>query len=346
MIISVTERGSFRRCKRAWDYASFSRMSLTPIIHKPALALGTLVHKSLADWMVDPEKVDPRERIVAHASEMITDVSAKYRAAIGANISQVELAPLYDVMQMGYAMVGNYVEFWGTPLPPGFTLIEPEQTCLLDIPNMPDNWLCKICNHRWFVTSEVVPEQCPKCGTFYAAHEDPDLVREKAQLEGTLDGFVMNEAHQLYVLERKTYGSRPRLEVLQMNDQFLTYLWILTRLFPDYQVGGILYDGLWKREGPSVRYKRTMDDLFMRHRLTRAEHELEGFEENLRAEYVDMINIGVAYPNRSWMGCTDCLFEKLCTAQSRGEDFESVLSNGYTKRERHQAIDEPNDLDD
>lgn len=324
-----------------WDYTSFNRQSLTGIMTRPVFALGTLVHATLEDWTVDPT-CNVEESFIKHSREMMDLVETKYRQAVGANISNVEKGPYLDVMNLGYTMINNYIERWGAPLPPGFTLIQAEQQCLIDLP-IPDNWLCRNCKFRWFVTAdESVPTSCTYCG-----RDDFQIVREKAQLEGKLDGFVMDKDRRMYVLERKTYGQRPRLDMLQMNDQFLAYTWILTKLFPGYAIGGILYDGLYKKDvGGRKPHVRTLEDLFIRHTFLRTQHELEEFEESVSAEYRDMLTADVMYPNRNWMGCIDCGMLKLCNAQSRGDDdYELIKRTNYTLREREED-DEPDDIDE
>lgn len=348
MIITVTERGSFRRCKRLWDYTSFNRQSLTGIMTRPVFALGTLVHATLEDYTEAPD-CDVEASFIKHSREMMDLVETKYREAVGANISAVERGPYLDVMNLGYTMINNYITRWGAPLPPGYTLIQSEQQCLVDLKGVPDNWLCGGCGHRWWVNPEYEEDvrlNCPNCEQTFP-HGVATITREKAQLEGKLDGFVMDKDKRMYVLERKTYGQRPKLEHLQMNDQFLAYQWILTQLFPGYTVGGILYDGLYKKDvGGRKPHVRTLEDLFIRHTFMRTPHELEEFEENVAAEYRDMMNADIMYPNRNWMGCIDCGMNRLCTAQSRGDDdYEHIKRTYYTLRERDKD-DEPDDIDE
>lgn len=331
MRISVTERGNFKRCKRLWGYTSFNHMALTPIAHSPALDTGTLVHKALADWTQD-ESVDPQAALITHSADMLQKIEDNYRKTVGMRMSGVEKNVLYDSMTLAHNMVGNYVAKWKTPLPAHFKLIEPEQMCIINIPGVPDNWHCKECNYRWWRqyqpgTRKLYEiEFCDKCKSM-------ETELEKAELEGTLDGFVIDAKESLYVLERKTYANRPRLETLQMTDQFLAYVWILTQLFPNRKIGGLLYDGLWKRDN------KPLDECFMRHLIDRPPYEVDGFLPMLQAEYRDMLNTNVFYPNRNWMGCVDCKgFNSLCTAESRGEDMQWLLEENYTTRERDGVI--------
>lgn len=152
-------------------------------------------------------------------------------------------------------------------------------------------------------------------------------------LEGTLDALIRNSAGLLFVLERKTYGNRPQLEVLEETDQFLAYDWMLSKLDLG-AVGGVLYDGMWKR---SLEGKRTLPDLFTRHVITHAPQELEMFERNLAREANDMYEASQdpdkIYLNIPWQGCWDCSFRTLCLAERRGEDADWIRQEKFTKRE-------------
>lgn len=148
--------------------------------------------------------------------------------------------------------------------------------------------------------------------------------------EGTLDTLLQHrKTKELYVHERKTYGQRPRTDALDMSDQFLGYIWLLTQLDIGH-VGGIAYDGMWKRAVPPRG--RTFDDLFLRLLLTREPPELARFEADLRAEANEMLDNPHIYLNRRWEGCFDCGMQRLCVSEMRGEDAEYIRSEYYTRR--------------
>lgn len=157
------------------------------------------------------------------------------------------------------------------------------------------------------------------------------------QLEGRFDALIEDEHGRIHILEHKTYSQRPRQDHLQMNDQFLGYLWILKQAFG--QNGGLAYDGMWTRTTPPKN--GTEEDLFTRVILYRPDVELEEFETFLRYEVAEMANPDTPlYINRNWMGCFDCMYDPLCTAQSRGEDTEYVRSTMFTIRERTDDDDD------
>lgn len=328
-IVTVTERGTFRRCRRMWDYSSRSRQNLEPIMPRPAFALGKLVHQTLAEWMITEQALDrevsPEELYQQFAEQELAHIMQQYRKTVGANISPSEFEQFEEVARLGGAMIHNYKEKYETPLPEGWSLIAPEQKVLLPVPvPVPVSaW-----NVEKFITN---PE-----GQLLVWVEETQTW-EPCFLEAQFDGLIRRDADGLiFVLEHKTYEQRPREDSLQMNDQFLAYVWAASQLDLG-PVVGIAYDGLWKRAQPPRG--RTFDDLFCRVIQLRPQHELAEFENNLRMEFLDMANPQI-YPNRPWLGCFDCSFEKLCSAQSRGEDWQYVRAKSFKQRESDVELEE------
>lgn len=324
MIITVTERGSYKRCQRMWSLASKNGEHLTPIVVSPALNIGTLVHNAGEKWILDPSK-NFTYFVVEAATEMEQSVRERYKKQVGAEISDAEMAPFNESVELARAMAENYQVRWGTPIPEGFKCVQPEQKIQIPIPGAVDK--CATCDGPGDVYSEVFgdanPDICPECrGAGEVQHF----------LEMRLDGLLQASDGSIWVLERKTYGQRPKLESLQYNDQFLAYMWGLTQLGVA-GVGGIAYDGLWKRA--SAPRGRTFEDLFLRHMLTRSQAELDEFGELLVLEAKEMyatLNRGKFTINRQWMGCWDCNMQKLCVAMSRGESTDAIRRMHYTER--------------
>lgn len=291
--VSVTERQEFKRCRRKWDYGSLNRQALTRLVTKKALSLGTLIHSSLEDWLINPDG-NLVDFYMKHSVEEYEKIQAEYKSKIGADISEAEIAPFLDISLMGRAMVTNYQAFWKKPLHSGFEVVATEQK----------------------VNYEIAPGYI---------------------LEAKLDGLIKDRKNRIYILEHKTYSSRPTPDSLNSNDQFLAYLWIANKLDIG-EIAGIAYDGLWKREKPPRNC--TEKDLFTRVLLHRTKSELDEFERFILQEISEMRQVAeqaekhpeLLYINRRWEGCYDCAFEPLCKAQSAGDDVEHILNNFYTKR--------------
>ena len=299
MIIRVSERGTFKRCRKRWDYSSPNRQNLTTVGNPIALRFGSMVHKTLELWAEDPSQVSD-DIFMRVSQEELQEIRARYKKAVGASPSEQELDEFYDHVELGRDMIRSYSAKWGSPVPDGYTLVQSEQTFHIQVP-----------------------------GTEHV-------------LQGTFDGLMKNDQDELFILERKTYSSRPRIDNLQSNDQFLAYIWALSQLVEGAPVGGIFYDGLWKRK---LEGKRTLDDLFLRELLIRPPEEVEQFEQYLVEEVQDMTDPNVRiYLNRQWQGCFDCPFERLCKAESRGEDVDYVRRSAYRTVESVTEEEEDNDF--
>lgn len=344
MIITVTERGTFKRCRRRWDYSSRNRQNLEPVVNAPALTLGFLIHKTLEEWAYQSPNITSADevdnRYMQLASQQIEQASVDYRERVGAKISMEEIGPVLDQLEVGRSMLQNYLKRYGQPLPKGYKLVQMEQTCLIDIPGADDSWLCLDCGDEF--PTKHSDGTCRSCGS-------ARLDLQHGRLEATLDGLIMNEEGELLVLERKTYKARPRIDRLMLNDQFTAYGWVVTKLETGYPFGGVLYDGLWKRKAPT-KAKPKFEDLFLRHKITIDHAQIEDFERHLAAEYNDMLACKaggeLVYPNRRWEGCYDCGFDRLCAAQTRGEDVAYIRYEYYKTRARDERFTEEDDPDD
>lgn len=308
-IISVTERQLFKRCRRKWDYSSFSRQSLVPVVNTPALDLGSLVHATLEQWTQDPE-LDPEEIYSYLSLQHLKSLITTYTERVGCKPSKEELTPQTEAITLGSSMIHNYKVHWRTPLPAGFTLVQNEQTVLV---NIPDTWHCKCTEDCYdWCHGGTEPSKCIPCSC--GPH----------QLEATFDGIMADEHGQLFIIERKTYSRKPSIDELDRKDQFLAYMWALQQVLPSSTVVGVAYDGLQKRTIPVAG--KTTADLFLRRILLRNKHELEEFGQLLPLEAMDMCDSNVRlYKNEPVLGgCWDCSFRPLCDAQSRGEQLTEV----------------------
>lgn len=302
MIFRVSERGTFKRCRRRWDYSSPHRQNLTSVGSPVYLTFGTMIHSTLERWAEHPEE-DLVELFMHSAANAVYEMKTRYLRVVGTLPSEEEVGVVYDHVELGRSMMGAYVEKWGSAVPHGYKMVQSEQKFLI---NIPDTW--------------DVEEGKPH------------------QLQGTLDGLLQHEkSGHLFILERKTYGARPRLSVLDHNDQFLSYMWAIQQLQKGQPCDGLVYDGLWKRK---LEGKRKLDDLFFRTVLTRPQAEIDEYGRLLTLEANEMAGDPAIYINRQWLGCFDCPFDKLCAAESRGQDFDYIKRTFYTQFEGQEEEEE------
>lgn len=344
MIFSVTETLTFKRCRRLWALQSENMEGIQPIRPNVALLIGSLMHASLEGWtnqrmaQEDPElaTADDEEPFLVEAQKIVETYKKQYKDAIGANPSATELEPLLDGMALAQDMYTNYIAHYKKPVPKGWTLINLEQRTITDIPGT-EHWECG--------EGHLYPSFQPP-GINLRQPDDEMICKGDGttikwgphQIRGTMDGLLERKKNGLfYALERKTYAIHPRPDTIALEEQMRTYCWILRQLFGE-KAGGILYDGMWKRDGSNKKHKP--EDLFYRSVFERTQHDLDECGEQLAEVVMDMASLRTLpvdhpklYHNRRWEGCNLCGMQKLCAAISRGEDIDFIRSTEYTRRE-------------
>lgn len=355
MLVSVVgDIQTYKRCHYRWSLTAIDQGNLEPASFTPALELGSMVHEAVAWWTEHPVVMsgmdNDREAIVpsslpryfARLSKgRIEKIKAKYVEDVGAEASEDELDKVYEITQLGLAMMENYQKKYGRPLPAEYTPVQVEQRTIVAIPNTL-HWGCPSC--YWDFMPLMTPEDqaespeqwgegdffCPKCRT------QCEWVHHF--LRGTMDTFVVDSQGKYYVLERKTYAIRPTKQKLNVDEQMTSYVWILAQLFGYENVGGVLYDGLWKKAIiPKTVDKRKgeFDDLFFRDVFVRRPAALKRFEEELPGVVNDMCTAAYEkrlYTNRRWEGCYDCGVARICDAYMQGEDIDYVIESYYRPR--------------
>ena len=346
MIISVTERGTFRRCRRQWDYSSTNRKGITPLAAPTALAFGTLVHKIHEDWTNNTDEEKPIDHLVAERSAVtLAEIKKTYTERVGVGPDEVELSSFFEQYQLAQEMFANYTEKWGSPIPEGLELVSAEQTVVVPIPGTEhyhDDGRMSFYDDVAYKIDGVLhgPAVCSTSENGW---------QYLHCLEGTLDTLVRETtgARRYWIIDHKTFANHARTESLQMNDQFVAYEWIGTQL--GFDVAGVIMDGMWKRTRFDKRGKeRDLDKLFERVPIIHSPEEIANFAKRLRDEALDMADPDIRiYPNvPALLGCIDCQkYIKLCRAQERGEDVAYVIETDYTRRTDKDWDEEAADID-
>lgn len=349
MLFSVTELQTYMRCRRKHYLTSFNTRShelggLTPIWPSAALHLGTLIHRVGEVWLLDPNTHVPLEDIFF--DEAAKDLALLIRLHKDHNlpIPTTKESDYWEMVHLGKAMCANYQAYYKTPLPYNFSLVQPEQEVVVDIPDtqhcVEKECFCYSCHHTepWIDTNGELHDCTCKV--------------ESHMLSGTLDAIILDPTDRLFVFERKTYAARPNEKHLQRVWQFLAYAYLLRRTKPTLPtaashtlagtpaststtLGGIAYDGWWKRTAPPKG--KTMHDLFYRTYMLRNPDEIDEFELDLTELALECSAALHSYtrpPRRTIppvQGCIDCLqLIDVCDAISLNE---SIPLNNYVKRD-------------
>lgn len=325
MIVGVTEILEYLRCRRRWHLGSSNGLGIESIVPKsPALPLGTALHEALKAWAQYPN--DDLVAFYKIAATQLNDaLIARYIARVGAAPSSDELDKVHEALLLGESMMANYQAYWGAPLPDGFELVAPEQEVKVPIPgteHTPEE------QHTYSARESdgiVVADRCSTCGIANAEHG----TRQPHYLRGRLDGIIIDTNNGLlYDMDHKSYANRPRIETLQHSQQFVMYAWMLHQLKMG-QVGGIAYDGMWKRAAPPRGSE--VKDLFTRLRIEHTPHQLAECGEMLKALSNEMASSPALTIHRTWDGACEwgCQYNELCIAMSRGDDWRHILSHNY-----------------
>ena len=292
MITSISDIQVYKRCRRRWNYSSSLRMNLTPIgLGKPSLELGTLVHAALADWQIAHFEGNPK--------------SLHYYFAMRADERITEVEKKY--------LATNGMNISPEELDP---LVKSVELGLAMMANYEKKWKKPLPNRfKYAVTEQEIVVAIP--GTEH-------------HLRVILDGLLYDQHDVVSILERKTYDRRPNVKNLENNDQFTGYMWA-AREAELGRIGGIAYDGMWKRAVPPRG--NTFDDLFLRMPIYIGHDQLDEWGRQLADTVNEMASNPPLYKNRRWEGCDDCSFENLCNAESRDEDTGHLIANFFTLRE-------------
>lgn len=267
VIFSVTELGdSMQRCEQSWLWSSLNGFGLERPQPSTALALGSLVHYTMADWsalyaahkqqavtwgefpgldlIVGAPAPDPVAIFNRHYKQFEQTTKERYATWRGSPMDDSEWQVYEDeVGGLGEAMIANYQRYYGSPYPDDCTLLSPELTIVVPLPKIQ-----------------------PRQRQFY--------------LEGTIDMFLLDADGYLFPWDHKTYNDHPSPYELTTNDQFTTYCWIAQEEFPNYPVGGFGYNGFWKRTEITNRMRRKdgssrdQSDLFHQEYLMYSEEQI------------------------------------------------------------------------
>lgn len=352
VIFSVTELGdSMQRCEQSWLWGSLNGFGLERPQPSTALALGSLIHYTMADWSAlhaafyqpkgtivlptggdwevlrDPsyiagKKPDPIAIFNRHYKQFEQTTKERYATWRGSPMDDSEWQVYEDeVGELGEAMVANYQRYYGTPYPDDCTLLSPELTIVVPLPKIQ-----------------------PRQRQFY--------------LEGTIDMFLLDADGYLFPWDHKTYNDHPSPYELKSNDQFTSYCWITQEEFPDYIIGGFGYNGFWKRTEITSRMRRKdgssrdQSDLFHQEYLMYSEEQVANQGQTMAFRAVKAWNLlqrrrrfgpHAIDKSRWYPTCPGCSFNDICSSLFDG-DFgewndaaEQEALGEYVRRERTPA---------
>lgn len=343
---SITERGSFRSCRRRWYLEAVENLAHKDRIPWP-LIFGNAVHEGLAAYYTD-NKRDTADALDAfHASW--DDERALLEKSYGG---------LYD------AGVGDE-----------WLSMKEKGEKMLTYYDIYDRQ-----NKFWDEVLEVNIEE----RSFVSILDHKGAPYERAFLSGKIDLVVHRKGSGIWIVDHKTAANTYDARALDIDDQLTGYAYIWWRISGD-PPRGVIYNALIKEppRPPKVlqsgalsqdKGQRTTYDLylqqikdleldpknysemleflekkgwhqfFVRDGLTKNVEELESFEWRLQHEYLDMQKAlkdeGYRYPNPSQMTCPGCSMVPVCQAMEEQSDVQFIRDTMYEVREPRVVLPE------
>lgn len=339
--IRTSERISFKKCRRLWDYTSQNRMGLEPVRMNNNLSFGIAIHVGLEKYY-DPKYWDlddqsKLQRAIIGFTVTIEKQRAEERKANLGSLS-IEREEEYDELtNLGAAMLTHYGD-WAPERDRelGLTPLSVEEAIKVPIGE---------------VNGETI---------YYQARID--MVARHAD-----DGiYLWDHKTAAYVSGDHTF--------LDLDTQISSYFWIYNQKFGEMPKG-MVYNELAKKvpqppkqlkNGTLSQDKRQSttlelyvaeidrlgldsepysamlaflaakeNDYFLRTTVTRTPAEIATQSEYIRQEIVDMLYDPSIYPNPSKLYCNNCEFRAPCTTRNEGQDDSFLLQDSalYRKRE-------------
>jgi PD-(D/E)XK nuclease superfamily len=275
------------------------------IIPGVALNLGTAVHTALDEWTID-NSISPVEAYLRKLAYMLDEAVLLYaKHTGGGKPSDEELAPYYNAIKLGSAMLHNYVLYWKQPLPPGFTVIDPEQEIIVDIPGTPHKIKARL--------DELIID----------ANNQVFILERKTYAIRPLKGIIE------YRPQFKCYVWAAR-KLVGPHVQGIAYDGLWKR---DHVPKGKKLEDLFTRM--LIRYNN--------HELAEFEAFLAYITTEMASDpyiYPHWIE-----DSTSPIGCARCEFRAPCVAKSRGEDTNFFLLSKYYRRPERAAESESEELE-
>jgi hypothetical protein len=336
---SVTERATFRKCRRQWFLAVVHRLRPRGGVNEN-FWLGELVHAALQAYYEHDETAHGchRERCADAAREALDTYARRANEAMVE--VQAEAGFLWEQVEEHWAALDEL----GHDMVKGYIRFDRESGGLGQVEAIEQRYRVRIPRTRDGVLSLRV-----------------DLV-------------VVTASGRRIVVDHKTAASRPSESLHDIDDQFTAYFWGYQKATGE-KVDRVTRNVLLKRppmppklvkNGKALSVDRRQattyelfleaikangfsradyaehlewlasrgyEDFYVRQTTIRSRGQLAEFEANLAEEWRDMRAVAAqprrAYPNVSPFTCPSCPVRAICTTMMDRGDVSAVIRSGY-----------------
>lgn len=316
---SVTEIQGYKRCHRLSNLSSFNAQGLTRLSPPIYFSTGTIWHAAHERWLNEPNKHFVQCTLEA-AQDEIKAVEARYFDRLGFPPSKMEMASVWESVEVLPEMANNYQQVWGQPLPDEYHCIAPEQTLIVPVPGT---------EHNLELTLDALIQNVDT--------GDLLVLERKTYSRRPNERTLQNDNQFLrYVWGAREAGLGPVVGIaydgawkrkaptkkdMSLNDMFLRTTLLRNEFEIEHETQCIRNDVLEMANDEHWIYCGTTT------------FDLE--------EYPPM------HPsyNNPWNGCVDCQFRDPCELERKGKDFLSVIQTQFGPRQKmgHALLQDEDD---
>ena len=353
-IIRASERTSFKRCRRAWDFGSRSRQNYEPLVPARAFDLEKAVHDALALWYFPGMWEWDRSLVRGFAME---GFHKSMRKQLDAYAAVADVSEAQD-------------EEWQAQVGEGERLLD-----------------------RYFAWAPAVDAFSPvRVDTDFDANvPDPaavgvDLVAPGGgpiHYQGRVDALVVDAFDAYWVMDHRLVvdGQWEDLNQLLLDEQSIAACWAWEIFYYGMKIAGTIhnelrlgapetadavpgkppptparaepeaeappYDVVGRRRlymeavrVPDERVQVSGNEAFRRTRITRTRAELEACGRQVAEEALEMTSPGlIVYPSPSLANCAPCPYRDPCIALNMGTDAHAILEAHYRNRGPEEIVE-------
>lgn len=341
-VIRTSERTTFKKCRRLWDFNSVLRQAREPVKMSSALAFGIAIHVGLQHYY-EPERWEfPQDVKVGKAvGEFVKENERQRREYMEArgDLSVEDEQEFKEREELGVAMLKHYCKW--AERQDEFTPVAVEERFQVPIPDEDGQPL--------YIDGRPVVYQ----------------VR--------VDLLLKDKQDRLWILDHKTTARFDQLNFLDVDTQITSYAWA-AQLHYQEKIAGVVYNEVRKSAPKEPRvlqsgklsqdksqlttyelyveaieqhgldasdysgmldYLREQGDSFVRRtRVHRTQREIAHQGQLILDEARDMLENPSIYPNPGKFNCNYCDFLAPCTVVSEGGDVDYMLNDPMMYRER------------
>lgn len=374
--IHVSERRSFRGCRRRWNWAY--REGYVPDSPIKALEFGVAYHAAL-EVFYDPKTWDTLsiEDKLVNALEVFIRIVEEQKAKY-LKVNQIRELPLEiqedyeERVDLGAGMLAYHAKY-----------VHPKY----------DNWFKPVAVEIPFevpiwdnLNNIVVCENSPRCGQNHKNYGEDSVV----VYAGRVDMIVEDLRYGGYFIwDHKTASVLARDDgFLQLDDQVGSYVWALRQIL-NLDIRGFIYAESRKdfprepkplkrmsggRSFSTAQNQATSLEIFepfvaqhdrpafdagaydeylnflrsaeatqfhQRFVIIKSETELESIGRNIALEAADMVNANtLIYPSVGRYTCSSCAYRQPCLAEFMGEDTQLMFETSYLQTNRRYWMEQ------